>query len=214
MSDKDKSYKVAGFMDEDEAEPLNMPGCEIGGSRYVTVDEDGNMSFGGGHGCGDCFFRDSCDDEPTGEFTAEASDEFAKWFINEILGDALGVHVGNIEEIPDMTYTRGPGHGLLGDAYYASMPAPEKVIINDPATVIIDRRGGKVVAKCGHGDRFDPRMGIMVAASKYFGIKYEEIDKYEMLFKMLSGLDSDNLSLLGAMMIMAAEAMRVAGLDA
>jgi hypothetical protein len=103
---------------------------------------------------------------------------------------------------------------MLGDAYYLVMPAPEKVIVNDPATVIIDRRGGKTVAKCGHGDKFDPRMGIMVAASKYFGIKYEEIDKYEMVFKMLSGLDADNLSTLGAIMIMAAEAMRVAGLDA
>ena len=180
-----KSYKLPDFrIDGDKVKPLNLSGCE-------------------------------CDDCGDGkEFTVETSEEFAKWFINEVLGDALGVCVGDVEEIPDMTYTRGPGYGMLGDAYFVSMPTPKKVIINDPATVIIDRRGGKAVAKCGHGDKFDPRMGIMVAASKYFGIKYGEIDKYEMLFKMLSGLDADNLSTLGAIMIMAAEAMRVAGLNA
>lgn len=219
-----KSYKVAGFMiDGDEVKPLDFDGCEcddkehtgceVGRSRYVTAHEDGSTSFGGGHGCEDCFFRDSCSDKPAEESTVEASEEFTKWFVNEVLGDALGVRVCNVEEIPDFTYTRGPGRGMLGDAYYVSMPAPKKVIINDPATVIIDRRGGKAVAKCGHGDKFDPRMGIMVAASKYFGIKYEGIDRYEMLLKMLSGLDANDLDTLGAMMVMAAEAMRVAGLD-
>ena len=195
-----KSYKLAGFMiDGDEVKPISFDDIECDGCKEYTGCE---VPF-----CDGC----SCD----GELTVEASEDFTKWFINEVLGDALGVRVGNdYEEIPDLTYTRGPGYGMLGDAYYVSMPAPKKVVINDPATVIIDRRGGKAVAKCGHGDSFDPRMGIMVAASKYFGIKYGEIDKYEMLFKMLSGLDADNLSTLGAIMIMAAEAMRVAGLDA
>jgi hypothetical protein len=195
-----KSYKLAGFMiDGDEVKPISFDDIECDGCKEYT-------------GC-EVPFCDGCSED--GELTVEPSEEFAQWFINEVLGDAIGVRVGiKDEEIPDLTYTRGPGYGMLGDAYYVSMPAPKKVVINDPATVIIDRRGGKAVAKCGHGDRFDPRMGIMVAASKYFGIKYEEIDKYEMVFKMLSGLDADNLSTLGAIMIMAAEAMRVAGLNA
>ena len=190
-----KSYKLAGFMiDGDEVKPISFDDIECDDGKENT-------------GCEGC--------SEDGELTVEPSEEFAQWFINEVLGDAIGVRVGiKDEEIPDLTYTRGPGLGMLGDAYYVSMPAPKKVVINDPATVIIDRRGGKAVAKCGHGDRFDPRMGIMVAASKYFGIKYGEIDKYEMVFKMLSGLDADNLSTLGAIMIMAAEAMRVADLDA
>ena len=201
-----KSYKLAGFMiDGDEVKPIDFDGIECDGAGYDKYFE--GVPYEGCTGC------DGCSED--GELTVEASEEFAEWFINEVLGDALGVRVGiKDEEIPDLTYTRGPGLGMLGDAYYVSMPAPKKVVINDPATVIIDRRGGKAVAKCGHGDSFDPRMGIMVAASKYFGIKYEEIDKYEMVFKMLSGLDADNLSTLGAIMIMAAEAMRVAGLNA
>ena len=202
-----KSYKLAGFMiDGDEVKPIDFDGIECDGAGYDKYFE--GVPYEGCAGC-DC---DGCSED--GELTVEASEEFAKWFINEVLGDALGVCVGDVEEIPDMTYTRGPGYGMLGDAYFVSMPAPKKVIVNDPATVIIDRRGGKAVAKCGHGDKFDPRMGIMVAASKYFGIKYEEIDRYEMLLKILSGLGADDLNTLGAIMVMAAEAMRVAGLDA
>lgn len=44
----------------------------------------------------------------------------------------------------------------------------EKVIFNDPATIIIWFDGSKTVVKCGEGDVYDPEKGMAMAIAKRF----------------------------------------------
>ena len=59
-------------------------------------------------------------------------------------------------------------------------PEIEKVIFNDPATIIIWDDGSKTVVKCQEGDTFDKRIGLAMAiCKKFFGNK----SKYNEVFK-------------------------------
>lgn len=58
----------------------------------------------------------------------------------------------------------------------------EKVIFNDPATIILWSNGDKTVVKCIDGETFDPEKGLAMAIAKYvygnIGIYYEEFKKW------------------------------------
>ena len=58
----------------------------------------------------------------------------------------------------------------------------EKVIFNDPATIILWSNGDKTVVKCIDGETFDPEKGLAMAIAKYvYGNKgnyYNEIKKW------------------------------------
>lgn len=48
----------------------------------------------------------------------------------------------------------------------------DKVVYNDPATVVIWEDGTKTVVKCHEGDRYDPEKGFLLCcAKKLFGNK-------------------------------------------
>lgn len=47
-----------------------------------------------------------------------------------------------------------------------SVPAIEKVIFNDPATIIFWKDGTKTVVKCSENDEFSPEVGMAMAISK------------------------------------------------
>ena len=55
----------------------------------------------------------------------------------------------------------------------------EKVIFNNPATIVLWSNGEKTVVKCGDGEVFDPEKGLAMAIVKYvYGNKgnyYNEI---------------------------------------
>lgn len=58
----------------------------------------------------------------------------------------------------------------------------EKVIFNDPATIIIWKDGKKTVVKAGEGEKYDPEKGLAMAISKYAlgneGNYYETFKKW------------------------------------
>lgn len=58
----------------------------------------------------------------------------------------------------------------------------EKVIFNDPATIIIWTTGEKTVVKCGEGEVYDPEKGFAMAIAKYVlgnkGNYYETFKKW------------------------------------
>lgn len=58
----------------------------------------------------------------------------------------------------------------------------EKVIFNDPATIIIWKDGKKTVVKAGEGEEYDPEKGFAMAISKYAlgneGNYYETFKKW------------------------------------
>lgn len=47
-----------------------------------------------------------------------------------------------------------------------AVPEIEKVIFNDPATIIFWKDGTKTVVKCGENDEFNPEVGMAMAISK------------------------------------------------
>lgn len=56
----------------------------------------------------------------------------------------------------------------------------ERVIFNDPATIVIWKDGTKTVVKCQEGDTFSRELGLAMAISKkFFGNK----GKYNEVFK-------------------------------
>lgn len=48
----------------------------------------------------------------------------------------------------------------------SGLPSIEKVIFNDPATIVFWSDGTKTVVKCGERDKFDPEKGMAMAISK------------------------------------------------
>lgn len=61
-----------------------------------------------------------------------------------------------------------------------AIPEIEKVIFNDPATVVIWADGSKTVVKCQEGDTFDKRIGLAMAiCKKFFGNR----SRYNDVFK-------------------------------
>lgn len=48
----------------------------------------------------------------------------------------------------------------------AHMLEIEKVIYNDPATIVIWRNGGKTIVKCQPGDIYDPEKGLALCIMK------------------------------------------------
>ena len=63
----------------------------------------------------------------------------------------------------------------------------EKVIFNDPATIVIWSNGDKTVVKCQPGDTFDKEKGIALAVTKYvFGNK----SKYNEIIKKFANLEA------------------------
>lgn len=61
---------------------------------------------------------------------------------------------------------------------YSDPPKVEKVIYNDPATVVIWDDGTKTVVTCAHGDVYDKQTGFLLCcAKKLFGNggKYNDV---------------------------------------
>lgn len=57
-------------------------------------------------------------------------------------------------------------HELVKKNLNRSVPAIEKVIFNDPATIIFWKDGTKTVVKCSEDDEFNPEVGMAMAISK------------------------------------------------
>lgn len=60
-------------------------------------------------------------------------------------------------------------YGLVSiKAKEVAMTRIEKVIFNNPATIVFWYDGTKTVVKCGEGEAFDPEKGLAMAISKRF----------------------------------------------
>lgn len=74
--------------------------------------------------------------------------------------------VGNSETINELI------KGMKGDNMFEYkirfvISDVKKVIINDPATIILWKDGSKTVVKCTENDEFDPEKGILLALVKH-----------------------------------------------
>lgn len=65
------------------------------------------------------------------------------------------------------------------EIYRTFQVTPEKVIFNDPATIVIWKDGTKTVVKCMEGDIYNPEVGLaMCVCKKVFDKKYHMFFKY------------------------------------
>lgn len=62
------------------------------------------------------------------------------------------------------------GDGVVFEYEKGTVPGVDKVVYNDPATVVIWSDGTKTVVKCHEGDVYDEREGFLLCcAKKLFG---------------------------------------------
>ena len=66
-----------------------------------------------------------------------------------------------------------------GELYRTFQVTPEKVIFNDPATIVFWKDGTKTVVKCMEGDTYNPEVGLaMCVCKKLYGSKYHKFFRY------------------------------------
>ena len=71
------------------------------------------------------------------------------------------------------------GIHTTGELYRTFQVTPEKVIFNDPATIVFWKDGTKTVVKCMEGDIYNPEVGLaMCVCKKLYGHKYHRFFKY------------------------------------
>lgn len=65
------------------------------------------------------------------------------------------------------------------DLYRNFQVTPERVIYNDPATIVFWKDGTKTVVKCMEGDTYNPEVGLaMCVCKKLYGSKYHKFFRY------------------------------------
>jgi hypothetical protein len=92
-----------------------------------------------------------------------------KWYVNSLYGRAC--YTDGTEKIKGydepLSRKRTSYSNITKVAYKAFHPfAIEKVIFNDPATIVMWKDGTKTVVKCNEGDTYDPEKGLAMAISK------------------------------------------------
>lgn len=70
-------------------------------------------------------------------------------------------------------------------------PRAERVIINEPATIVFFDDGTKVVTKCGEEDDFNPLFGVMACCLRKIGKNRVRIDAWEPIIDILGGYLAD-----------------------
>ena len=59
----------------------------------------------------------------------------------------------------------------------------EKVIFNDPATIVFWKDGTKTIVKCQEGAEFDPEKGLAMAISRHYLCDICGLERYDGVFK-------------------------------
>ncbi|MBQ1840127.1 MAG: hypothetical protein II128_02190, partial [Atopobiaceae bacterium] len=104
--------------------------------------------------------------------------------------------------------------GIKADGNNAAhTPAPKRVIINDPATVVFFKDGSKAVTKAKDGDEYDPLFGIMACALRKVGKNRVRIDAWEPVIDFLSSYiaDAKECRVIADMLNMTADALELDG---
>ena len=92
-----------------------------------------------------------------------------------------------LDLLNNLTYTNNStstlNHSQNYSSYYKQVPLSiEKVIFNDPCTIILWSDKTKTIVKCGEDEEYDPEKGMAMAMSKKFlgnkGNYYETFKKW------------------------------------
>lgn len=75
---------------------------------------------------------------------------------------------------------------MLGVKMGDEPPKPEKVILNDPATIVLWSDGTKTVTKCKGCDEYEPLFGVLACAMRKVGRNKVSIDAWEGVLAFLA----------------------------
>lgn len=92
-------------------------------------------------------------------------------------------------------------------------PAPEKVILNGIATIVLFNDRSKVVSKAHGGDTFDPVFGIMACALRKSSNNRERIDTWEPVISFLANFlgGANDCRIIADMLNVTADALELDG---
>jgi hypothetical protein len=103
--------------------------------------------------------------------------------------------------------------GLLGICH-ADAPKAKKVILNDPATVVIWDDGTKTVAKAGDGDEYDERVGLLLCAVRKASNNRIRVEDMEGAIRAVSKLKESQMRAISAVLeVMADNRIRVEDME-
>lgn len=91
--------------------------------------------------------------------------------------------------------------------------APERVILNEPATIVLWSDGTKTVTKCKGTDDYNPLFGLMACALRKVGKNRVRIDAWEEVLAFLADsiADADECRVLSDMLAATAQLMECEG---
>lgn len=103
---------------------------------------------------------------------------------------------------------------MLGVKMGDELPKPEKVILNDPATIILWSDGTKTVTKCKGCDEYDPLFGIMACVIRKIGLNRVKVDAWEWVIEFLADnlMDADECRFISDVLAVTAEAWDLNGM--
>lgn len=104
---------------------------------------------------------------------------------------------------------------ILGIERASELPRPNKVIINDPATVILWSDGTKTVSKCQDDDEYDPLFGIIACVVRKLGLNRVKVDAWEWVIEFLANnlADADECRFISDVLATVADAWDLDGVD-
>ena len=90
---------------------------------------------------------------------------------------------------------------------------PERVILNDPATIVLWSDNSKTVTKCQEDDEYDPLFGIMACAIRKIGLNRVKVDAWEWVIEFLADnlMDPDECRFISDVLAVTADAWELKG---
>lgn len=103
--------------------------------------------------------------------------------------------------------------GWLHECFCGAGVKPERVILNEPATVILWSDGTKTVAKTHNGDKYNPLFGVMACVLRKIGKNRVRIDAWEDVIGFLSDhvADAKECRLMADMLNQTADVLELEG---
>lgn len=103
---------------------------------------------------------------------------------------------------------------MLGVDMGCDAPKPERVILNDPATIVLWSDNSKTVTKCQEDDEYDPLFGIMACVIRKIGLNRVKVDAWEWVIEFLADnlMDADECRFISDVLAVTAEAWDLNGM--
>lgn len=96
-----------------------------------------------------------------------------------------------------------------------SVPKPERVILNKPATIVLWSDGTKTIAKCDEDDSYDPLFGIIACVIRKLGRNRVKVNSWGWVIEFLADnmMDPDECRFISDVLAVTADAWELDGVN-